>query len=166
MENSTREADGSAIKRLIQTWVAWEVTIRPGVPEDELVAFEAKHHAQLPPDFRDYLRLCNGFKGWGGSHGNDDRGFIDFLPMQEMELIPAGEETCSTQRPTLPVTFLSFADYLLSSHLYAICLSPDPTMATPVVLWADKNLVRPIAGSFNEFVQVYLDEPERLWPRS
>src|SRR5205823_7479548 len=104
------------------------VALRPGVSDERLTALEAQHNLRLPADFREYLSRCDGFEGWGGSHGNDQRGLIDFGPLSSMEIL-------STEVPKLPqsdldfrAAYLSFADYLISSHFYAIRLSDDGSL--------------------------------------
>jgi hypothetical protein len=153
------------VGRLIETWAAWGLKLRPGVSEHDLDAFEATHQVRLPPDFRDYLGRCNGFDYQGGGSLPDDlRGLLEFVPLRSMEKI-AAKASVVTRRRGSASAYLFFADYLISSHVYGIRLAADPSAATPVVAWFGPGDVCQIAASFAGFVDVYLDAPDRLWGR-
>ncbi len=130
-------------------WLRQGVRLNLGASEDELAAFEAKHHVRLPSDLRDYFTAVNGFDG-SETWMTDDE-VITFLGLDEVK--PLNEYW------SLDVTdgdsYFVFADYSLAAHVYAIRLMSGADVGNAVAVVYDNKPVR-VASSFSEFMEGYL----------
>ncbi len=143
----------SAARRLIEYWASIGSRIKPGASEHDLRAFEQRHHVRLPPDFREYLTLCNGLSlGDGGHFDYDWLGLIEFWPL----------ETISDRHDGVPGEYFGFADFLIDSHWYVIRLSADVHLSGAIGVGNELGIVEQLGDSFSDFVEAYLHAPDRI----
>jgi hypothetical protein len=141
-------------ERLRERWVATGLPVRPGVRPGEIDAFESKYGVFLPPDLRDYFATVDGME-------SDDY-WLEFLRLGAVRSVPdemADYPAFSDIVNTLPDAGQHFviANFMLSSHFYAIRLSRENSQRTPV-LWILGEHHAQIANSFTEFGERYLLE--------
>jgi hypothetical protein len=130
-------------------WRRQGIKLCSGATEDELIAFETKHHVRLPEDLRKYFAATNGFDG--SEHLMTDDEGITFLGLDEMK--PLSEYWSADV--AVGRGYFVFADYSLSAHVYAIRLVNGSGSGNPVVAVYDRKLVE-VASSFLEFAESYL----------
>jgi hypothetical protein len=119
----------------------------PCSPED-LLAFERRHGVELPHDLRAWYAATDGME-----YGPDEHG-LWFLPLAE--LAPAAPDWGSAE--ALDGYFV-LVDYMIRSHVYAIRLRGGPD---EVVRLAE-DAPEPVAASFAEFLEAYLERPDSLF---
>lgn len=147
------QPDSNAAHRLISYWESIGSRIKLGASEHDLRAFEQRHHVQLPPDFREYLTLCNGLSlGDGGHFDYDSLGLIEFWPL----------ETISARHDGVPGEYFGFADFLIDSHWYVIRLSADVNLNGAIGVGDELGIVEQLGNSFSDFVEAYLHDPDRI----
>jgi hypothetical protein len=151
-------AGAALIEAIRRRWAAEGFPLRDGVSSDELEQFEAHHQVCLPPDLRLYFASVDGLDGgW-----MDEDGFT-FLPLNKVKSIPEvfGENPAAISRmPWLTRSYV-FADWLISSWVYAIDLSQSST-AGPVICFGGYDWHRIAAENFSDFLGTYLEAPLRL----
>jgi hypothetical protein len=131
-------------------WAASDVQSARPATSSEVVEFERSHNVRLPPDLREYfMRLNGGVLGHDGSADND---LISFWRLDQVEPLPDS----GTQRG-----LFAFADWSIDAHVYAIQLSRDATVPTPVYIFGGGHLI-PAAPTFAEFVRGYLAGNEHV----
>jgi hypothetical protein len=132
-------------------WKSQELEVLPGNDEEALVAFEQRWQVRLPPDVRSYFEVLNGV-----TQGNMDEKLLTFWELDRMRPVVAelGEWRYSVSLPEHENCFI-FADFLISSHWYAVRMS----YATTVFEVYD-NHCREVASSFREFSTRYLSHPD------
>ena len=128
---------------LITFWKKIGVKVNHGLSELEILESESKLNFEFPEDFRRYLEKVNGLEDfeWDGE-------MISFWSAQRME----------NEFPDQPATMVCFADYLINSHTFGF---DRETKKIYVSYWG-VNLIEPFADSFTEFVDIYLNEREKL----
>ncbi len=141
------------IERLKARWIADGLSLRPGATSEALDAFEAKYQVALPPLVRDY------FASVDGTGDNSDGVFIHFWPLSEVKTIMDYHGWSPDQAAGLEGWFY-FADFMISSHDFAIRLTSDPADDGPV-MFADGELY-PLALSFAGFLDRYLADRKSL----
>ena len=139
-------------ERLREHWLAQNITIKPGVHEEALSRFETLYTVLLPRDLREYFLVMNGMR-----EGTTDEELIRFWSLEEVKSI--SEESPAYSTPDyLPEadSFFLFADYSIWAHAYSIRISNNSSQPNPVYVIGGTKPV-PIADSFSEFVDLYLD---------
>jgi len=140
---------------LKQFWLRYDIKLRRGASEVELREFEQKYNVLLPEDLKDYFSTVDGFADSGV-----DENVIYFLPLEEVVSL----SEAWSRKPEASSYFI-FADYSISCHVYAICLTNSLTLGNPVFIAYDET-PKQIAGSFTEFVRGYLaDDYGILFPQ-
>jgi hypothetical protein len=147
------DAMSDPIDRLKARWVADGLTLRPGASSEALDAFEATYGVSLPSLLRDYFASVDGT-------GDDSDGVFmrfwtlaEFMPIEEYHSCGPGEAVGFEN-------WFYFADFMISSHNFAVRLTSDPTDGGPV-MFADGGLY-PLAPSFSAFLERYLTDRESL----
>jgi hypothetical protein len=148
-----------ASERLIERWAHAGLSIMPGASEHALQAFEAKHNMALPADFRGYLAHVGG-DALDACMGNC--GAEDYYIFWSLDRVRSVRDECGNGGDLLPhgedpQQHFIFADWLLWSHAYAICLGARQSGRIAIV--ASKDHRRFVADSFTEFVDAYLRDP-------
>jgi SMI1/KNR4 family protein SUKH-1 len=153
---------GITANKLIGHWTSQNLKIAPGNPEEKVRKFESRNGVILIPDFREYFLSVDGMPQVGG-HDCDPIGFA-FWPLARVKTVAeeySKHSTVLTEVPD-PSRYFLFADYLQWSWAYAIHLSDHPSGPNPVI---HVGTVRPkvVAGSFTEFVDLYLRDARELY---
>ncbi len=147
------QTHSNAARRLIAYWSSIGSRIKPGASEQDLRAFEQHHHVCLPPDFREYLTLCNGLSLEDGGHFDCDwLGLIEFWPL----------EAISAKHDGVSGEYFGFADFLIDSHWYVIRLSADVHLSGAIGVGDEFGIDEQLGDSFSDFVEVYLHDPNRI----
>ncbi|MCS6851673.1 MAG: SMI1/KNR4 family protein [Gemmataceae bacterium] len=146
-------------------WQAAGVTPRPGAAAADLDAFERRHGVRLPPEVRAFYAEADGMPS-GAWHEE----LLSFWPLAEVGPVPlllagcrgvpdyGGIEASSPDA----ASYFVFADHSIWLHVYAVRLSPDPSVARPVVWIAGGDRWEVLAGSFGEFLWRYAEEPQQV----
>lgn len=140
------------MQMLKENWERHGIAARPGVSSLEIEAFERLHGTRLSEDVVDYLRAIDGM-----NEDEVDQFGIRFWSLGEMR--EAHEEVPTTDADALRNYFV-FADYSLWTHGYAVRLGES---ADDVIIVGGEHPVA-VAPSFSAFLQLYLRQPERLFP--
>jgi hypothetical protein len=150
--------------RIKEHWLSQNrYLVTRGVNEKEILSFESKYSVKMPLDLRDYFHQVNGMGYWPADQ--DKEGF-SFYRLRDIKTL---SETAKDQQfdwlKNLPEadSFFIFSDYLVWCWGYAVRLSKDPTVKNDVVLLCCHNPIK-IADSFMEFVELYFEDDERLYP--
>ena len=142
----------SVFDEVKRVWAAAGVTIRRGVADADIRAFEKRFDVQLPDDVTRYLRTVDGM-----NDGEFDEHYIHFWPLSKWG--PVTEELGEAD-PAVHAGLFVFADYSVWAHAYAIRLVKLGT--NDVVIVSGGTPIR-IAGSLSEFLVAYLREPESVF---
>ena len=148
--------------KLVRHWRSLNLLIAPGNPEERVQEFESRKGVVLPHDFREYLLCVNGMVQSGGQDC-DPSGFA-FWPLARVKSV--SDEYARHSTPMRKVQdadeHFVFVDYLQWCWAYAIRLGPrvsDGGQVIPVGTLHHKV----IAGSFTEFVDLYLRDARELY---
>jgi hypothetical protein len=141
----------STIEELKRQWEASGTSLRPGVTERDIRAFERRYRVHLPNDLAEYFRSVDGM-----NVGETDERLIRFWRLDELR--PIHEVMPHLGMPYHG--FFSFADCPLGtfddplgSCNYAIRLLAGVTH----VIIVHRKAVSCVAGSFSLFLESYLD---------
>ena len=146
------------VQQMISRWLQQGASARPGAPEEEVVAFEARYSVTLPAEFRNYLRLANGTELF------DDQ-FLSFAPIQDIKPVA---ETWGDAGPGQDYYrgCFAFADWAIHCWDFAIQLDGSlPHMGSIFRVEDSRRRSDPIAPSFDEWVSIYLRDPDGLHRR-
>lgn len=133
-------------------WERHGVGLRAGATAVEIEGFERKHGIELPQDLADYFRAVDGM----GEDEADQLG-IRFWSLHELRRVVAELPTPEAGRFQ---EYFVFADYSMWAHGYAVRLGqPEDDV---IIVGGDQAIA--VAASFGEFLQLYLTEPDRLFP--
>jgi hypothetical protein len=149
-----------AIDSLLRKWRGEGVAVgRPNSP-DEIRRFEETHRVQIPEDFRNYLLAANGT-------GDSDSNGYWFWPLEQIRsaLDDLKTHRCYTNAVLNPqlAQFFIFADYLQWSWAFAFRFSEGEAPTSEVFRVDGNHLVLRVAGSFGEFVGLYLSDSRELY---
>ena len=153
-------ADFDAIRELLEFWQETETQHRPGVCMPAIDSFECTYGVVLPEDLREYFLAANGLYEW-----DEDNRLVEFYPLEELR--PATEPR--PQHVDLlaeipdPRTWFVIADYLVSSHVFAVQLR-DVAAAGGAVISAYGPLWRIVARSWAEFLHRHVWLPRSVFP--
>lgn len=147
---------------------------------DEIAEFESRHDVLLPEDFRTYFCTVNGMGKAGGADtdtrglrrfflgsgnaGTETTGDDDWFSFWRFEDMVCVAEDLPNRTAHFPDAdrYFMFADHSIGLPTFAIKLSPNPTVPTPIAsVFADQGelIGEDIYDSFTDFVQNYLDDP-------
>lgn len=131
-----------------------------GVPEHALRQFESDHAVKFPADLREYFAKCNGMVQRGGAD-TDMEGFA-FWPIERVGLMRKVCSEAGVALPSIqsPEEYFVFADYFQWSWAYAIRLGSEDSSV--ILVGAEGDVV---AASFSEFVRLYIEDAEALYPK-
>ncbi|HEX8212117.1 MAG TPA: SMI1/KNR4 family protein [Longimicrobium sp.] len=136
--------------RLVERWEEQEIRSAGGAGEDEVRGFEKRHGVRLPAGLRHYFRYVGGIAVDGDSPALD-QDLIRFWPLDEVStLAQAWVPAPGAER------WFVIGDYAMWTWAYVVRLSADAEEAAPVAVSFGSAELRPIAGSFEEFVELYL----------
>ncbi len=118
---------------------------------DQIRRFEDRHGVSFPGDMKAFL-----YKTGGMETDDWDEHEVRFWGLDEM--VPLGQEVSA-----LAAThggFWVFADFLISSHYYAVYLGGN---APNQIARASSGEMEILCATFSEFLRIYLDSPDRLF---
>lgn len=131
--------------RLVERWREQGIGSAGGAAKAELRAFEGRHGVRLPEAVRDY------FLHVAGMSPAVDHDLIRFWPLDEVStLAKAWVPAPEAER------WFVIGDYAMWTWAYVVRLSSNAEEAAPVAVSFGSAELRPIAGSFQEFVEMYL----------
>ncbi|MES2888198.1 MAG: SMI1/KNR4 family protein [Pseudomonadota bacterium] len=129
-----------------------EAPIRAGIDETEIYAFEQKNNIKLPSDFRDFLKLCDGFI----DYEKDDDGFR-FWQLSETCLVSNYDN--GKYKIENPEDYLIFCDYLDFSWAYAFNVFNGKVL----IIGLDKEKPPVISENFSDFINKYISGDNILY---
>jgi hypothetical protein len=150
------------------------------VTADHIAEFESRHNVLLPQDFRTYFHTVNGMGTAGGTDidprglrrfflgsgnaGSDTTVDDDWFSFWRFEDVVCVAEDLPDRIAQFPDAnrYFMFADHSIGLPTFAIKLSPNPTLPTPIAsVFADQRELfgEDVYDSFTDFVQHYLDDP-------
>jgi hypothetical protein len=143
-------------------WVSSGVVVRPGLPTEQISAFEHRYGVLLPEELRQFYGLMDGM-----GDGETDEELISFWPLSEVGSVPEklsdfrGIPDYGGIEASLPdaSSYFVFADHSIWVHVYAVRLGPDPAGSGPVVWIGGKDCWEQITASFAEFLRRYEESP-------
>lgn len=143
---------------IISNWRRSDLPIRPGATLESIKEFEEKYQVTLPADFAEYLQTVD-----GTGVDESDENVLSFLPLSEIrpvhEVLDDSGGVVYSDRFAYPDCFV-FADYLISSWLYAVQITSDPDNSGPVYRVTGSDApVHMEAASFREFMTRYAADP-------
>ncbi len=146
---------------IIARWTRLELPIRPGVTQASIDAFEKQYNVVLPRDFAEYLKAVD-----GTTFNESDENVLSFLSLAEIRPVHAFlDESGGVVYPdrfAYPDCFV-FADYLISSWLYAVEITSNSASLGPVYRVTASDIPGPLeATSFREFMTRYAHAPESV----
>lgn len=146
---------------IISYWRRYGLPIRQGVSLESIKAFEEKYQVALPSDFAEFLQAVD-----GTGINESDENILSFLSLSEIrplhEVLDESGGVVYPDRFAYPNCFV-FADYLMSSWLYAVQITSDATNLGPVYrVTASQAPVHMEAASFREFMMKYAVAPESV----
>jgi hypothetical protein len=146
-------AKNQSVASVIRRWAEHDVRYLPGVTEDELLAFESRYDLKLPDDVRCFYETTN------GTHvplsAFQDHESYDFYPLSEV--VPDEDYDWA----------MVFADYRELSWWYGIDLTGrgGHGIGTVYFLGSTRRVPLVVAHSFTEFLDLYVRDDPRIWPR-
>jgi len=148
----------AVVDQMLRRWRAGNAAMRPGASEDAIEAFERRHSAPLPKDFRRYLQLAN------GAEPADD--LFAFWPIEDIRPVEIELAGVHPDQDLFPGCFV-FCDWGIHAWLYAIQLQGSAERRGNVFVVEVNGTRRPpIAASFSDWVTKYLRDARELSPSS
>jgi hypothetical protein len=147
--------------RVRKRWKDAAITASAGASTADISAFERGHQVTLPEDVRRYFTTLNGT-------GNDmDNDTYRFWPLAEVkpvyEVLAPSRGFEYPDRYAYPDCF-AFADYMISSWLYAVKLTGDPAQPAPVYRVTASDVPgEQMTESFLDFMNRYADDPNSVY---
>ncbi|HJQ79921.1 MAG TPA: SMI1/KNR4 family protein [Lacipirellulaceae bacterium] len=143
------------LDRLVERWRIDGVEIPAPVDQRMIEKFESENEVRFPADMRAYFLTVNGM----GTRGESDQHFFCFWPLEDVQSI-AKYTTNVSYLQRGPSDYFLFADHSIDVVSFAIHLSNDQAIWTPVVrtYWKDDDL-ETVCDSFTDFLKVYLADP-------
>ena len=141
-------------QRLAAFWRDAGITIRACVDPSEIQTFESKYGVHLPDDLRVYFLTIDGMED------DLDPGYNRFWPLAMVKPVSEELSDINPDRFAYPGCFL-FADHLIWSFAWAVEMRNEPSELSGSVFQITGRdlLVRKIAPSFTEFMEMYLKNP-------
>jgi SMI1 / KNR4 family (SUKH-1) len=159
-----------AIDALLRKWEAEAVNVGNPNSQRRIEEYERNHQARLPDDFKQYLLKANGMQPCV-PHDTDKNGYC-FWPLERIR--SAADEFRKPQHrvketellnPDLAGYFI-FGDYLQWSWAFAIQTSGTDTEKSQVFRVDGPQVIQKLAGSFAEFIDLYVADSARLYDPS
>jgi hypothetical protein len=130
-------------------WLDAGILFNEGMERPIIERFEARHGITLPSEFKEYLMTVNGMK-----NGQVDEHLISFLSLEDID-------QQSNVKQVVPNEIdLTVAEYSLYAHWYVMRVTRNADRCC--VLASDDEHEKPIAGSFQDFVETYLSNPSKV----
>ena len=152
-------------QQLIEFWRKQNLPIQKACIEDDIRSFETRYEIALPPDMREYFLNVNGMPPY--FPGDKDKEGFSFWPLDRVRTLEEDNEAHDRRylRLTEEDSFFLFCDYLGWSWAYAIKRIPGSRGVEGIYLVGCPNPIK-IADSCSDFVRLYLEQSDRLYPPS
>lgn len=134
-------------------WAALGLALRSGVDDSAVAQAEVRLGVRLPAGMVALWKAVDGM-----APGDWDDQLLRFWPLQEIG--PVGLDVLGLDSAAHCQLFL-FADWSLWAHAYAVDLGHGPEWGSVWLIGG--RLPLKIAGSFAEFVELYLSNSDRLF---
>ncbi|MFT5824218.1 MAG: hypothetical protein ACI8ZM_005484 [Crocinitomix sp.] len=150
------------LKKVQGYWSEEMITSQTVVSKLDLLDFQKNNNVELLDDLKEYFLFLN------GTNEKYDANFYAFYDLKQFKNIPdfykdiQGIPNYQLLNKTLENSFnyFVFADYHIDLFSYAIRLTENKIDNAVFVLCGEKY--RQIAGSFSEFLELYLSNSEKL----
>jgi len=150
-------------RHLIESWRSQNLPIQKACEEDDIKSFETKYKIALALDIREYFLNVNGMTPY--FPGYQDKEGFSFWPLERIRTVAEDNEALG--RPYLRLTeedsLFLFCDHMDWSWAYAAKIHPGSGAAEGIYLVCCRNPIK-IAGSFSEFVQLYMEDSDQVYP--
>jgi len=156
---------GRVWQQLIDSWRSQNLPMQKACEEDDIRSYETRNKMALAADMRGYFLNVNGmtthFPGY-----QDEEGF-SYWPLERMRIVAEDNEAMSRRylRLTEEDSLFLFCDYMEWSWAYAVKIRPGSGAAEGIYLVCCRNPIK-IADTFSDFVRLYLDGSDQLYPPS
>lgn len=149
----------TTVRKLADHW-GQPLSSHRGASPAAIREFELSYGVKLPADMRDYFLQFDGT----GAHSPLDQDAKGFSFWQLAQVRPVKDELMARRIPPMEgmEQFFVFADFLTWLWAYAIRLDAGTSARNPIVLIDGEKSV-PIADSFSEFVDLYVQNSESLY---
>jgi hypothetical protein len=145
------KTDPSLPELLKNNWKHSGLAVRKGVTNEDIQRFEMQHSVQLPQDLARYFETVDGME-----EGDTDAHDIRFWRLEEVQPVSVEVPNADLEQSA---GYFVFADYSIWAHGYAIQLLHE---GNQVAIVGGARPI-PIAQSFEEFLNLYLYQPEKLF---
>ncbi len=135
-----------------------KLRLNPPVPASVIDSFEEQYQRTLPAAFWAAYDLADGF---AAGHDQDDQGFT-FWSLDRVAPVATYEKGRFAFEGS--DDWFLFADYLIWCWAYAIHLPRVGSGGAVVMIGTKDDRPGPVASSFEEFVELYVRDDERLYP--
>jgi hypothetical protein len=132
-------------RRVRLKWIQEELQVGPEVSAGEVVDAFAELGILAPDEVVSVFTVLNGFE-----ESQMDSGCFEFWTLAKIM-----RENRPNQR------FIAFADFLIESHRYA--LDTETACQTTIYACFSTTSFEAVAGSFEEFFEIYLNDASRLF---
>ncbi len=141
------------LDRLLEKWKAGGVSPRPPLHPQAVGAFEDHFGVRLPPDFREYLAVCDGM-----SNGEMDDDLFSFWELSRIQPLPAylpGPTYHEYRAFPGASAFFCFVDWSIEADVFSIELHADPAEPNRIIALGPRYLS---LSSFSGFIEAYLTD--------
>jgi SMI1 / KNR4 family (SUKH-1) len=145
-------------KKLIDYWRGQGLSLMAGCDAQAIAEFERRHHIEIPQTMREYYLSTDGMaETFKDAQDKNGFSFWCLARVSRVRDIPDGV-------PIPPfsgdMNLFVFADYMQWSWAYAADFSPGSAGA---VILVGKESPEQVATSFEEFVDLYVSDSDRLY---
>jgi hypothetical protein len=155
----------SVWRQLIESWRSQNLPIQKACEEDDIRSFETRHRMALPPDIREYFLKINGMTPY--YPGYQDKEGFSFWTLETMRTLAEDNKAAGRRHVRLREedSLFLFCDYMDWCWAYAVKILPGSGAAEGIYLVCCRDPVK-IADSFSDFVRLYLERSDQLYPPS
>lgn len=152
-------------RQLIESWRSQNLPIQKACEDDDIRSFETRYKIVLSPDIQEYFLNVNGmttcFPGYQDEEG------VSFWPLERMRTVAEDNEALGRRNFSLTEedSLFLFCDYVDWSWAYAVKTLPGTGAAEGIYLVCCRDPIK-IADTFSDFVRMYLEQSDRLYPPS
>jgi hypothetical protein len=141
----------SIVDTVIAYWRDHNVPYLPGVSDGELLAFERRHAVTFQNDARCFFEATNGTRV--PNYSGCDHNVYEFWTLAD--IVPDSEHGW----------IMNFADYMMNSWWYGIDFAGAGGLGKGAVYLLGASGGKPliVAGTFTEFLELYVIDSERLY---
>jgi hypothetical protein len=145
-------------EKLIEHWRRQGLSLNSGCDPQRVAEFERHNRVELPGAMRDYFRSADGMKET--FNDSEDRNGFSFWPLPRVVRVPEVTNDVHIIPFEGDSNFFFFADYLHWSWAYAANFTKGSAGA---VILIGRAVPEEIAASFEEFVELYISDSDRLY---